>query len=85
MLGELPNSFIKRRLNIAPGQTPEGGLRSVVWVADQIDSVVGATVATCFVSRLSFSMAFLIIALGLIIHPLGAFIMVKLSLKKRIG
>ena len=42
-LGELPNSFIKRRLSIAPGQAPSSALGSkVALVVDQLDSIVAA-------------------------------------------
>lgn len=41
-LGELPNSFAKRRLGIAPGKTSSGPLRVVFYVCDQIDLVIGA-------------------------------------------
>lgn len=41
-LGELPNSFTKRRLGIAPGATSTGWLRVVFYVWDQIDLLIGA-------------------------------------------
>jgi hypothetical protein len=42
MAAELPNSFLKRRLGIAPG-AQAGGIRGLVFhVADQIDVVFGA-------------------------------------------
>ena len=37
MLGELPNSFVKRQLGIAPGQTARGALGLVFYVWDQVD------------------------------------------------
>jgi len=42
MLGELPNSFIKRRLEIAPGSHSRGWKGAVFHVVDQIDVVAGA-------------------------------------------
>ncbi|MEZ5319932.1 MAG: CDP-archaeol synthase [Vicinamibacterales bacterium] len=49
MAGELPNSFVKRQLGIAPGAAGSGGLRWVFLAADRLDSVAGALVAlaTC--------------------------------------
>ena len=42
-LGELPNSFIKRRLGIAAGQSPESAVGSkVALIVDQLDSIVAA-------------------------------------------
>lgn len=41
-LGELPNSFVKRQLGIAPGKTTGGSLRVLFYVWDQVDLVIGA-------------------------------------------
>jgi len=41
ILGELPNSFIKRQLGVAPGQNANGLLGLVFYVWDQLDSVFG--------------------------------------------
>ena len=42
-LGELPNSFIKRRLGIAAGQSPQSVIGAkVALVVDQLDSIVAA-------------------------------------------
>jgi hypothetical protein len=39
-LGELPNSFLKRRIDIKPGKTGAGTLGVVFFLIDQADSVV---------------------------------------------
>lgn len=44
MLGELPNSLLKRRLGIAPGATPARHGRWFLWL-DQLDSGIGAALA----------------------------------------
>lgn len=44
VLAELPNSFVKRRLGIAPGRSAPRA-RIVQYVVDQLDSVVGCAVA----------------------------------------
>lgn len=41
-LGELPNSFLKRRVKIEPGKTGSGALGAVFFVLDQGDSVFAA-------------------------------------------
>ena len=41
MLGELPTSFLKRQLDIAPGTTGRGALAPVVWLLDQLGVLVG--------------------------------------------
>ena len=51
VLAELPNSFIKRRLGIAPG-TSAPQARLAQYVVDQIDSVIGCAVATRMLYRI---------------------------------
>jgi CDP-diglyceride synthetase len=41
-LGELPNSFLKRRVKIQPGKTGSGALGAFFFVLDQADSVIAA-------------------------------------------
>jgi CDP-2,3-bis-(O-geranylgeranyl)-sn-glycerol synthase len=46
MAGELPNSFVKRQLDIAPGCAPRGWLGAIVcFVVDRLDSILGMLVA----------------------------------------
>ena len=40
ILGELPNSFIKRRAGIAPGSTTRGSLAALFYLLDQVDLVI---------------------------------------------
>ncbi len=42
MLGELPNSFVKRRLGIPPGGTSRGWRGILFYVWDQVDLLTGA-------------------------------------------
>jgi len=44
MLGELPNSLVKRRLGIAAGELPEQG-KLITIAVDQLDSAVGVALA----------------------------------------
>ena len=41
VVGELPNSFFKRELDVAPGGAAKGWLGPVFWVIDQVDSLIG--------------------------------------------
>lgn len=45
MLAELPNSFLKRRLGIAPGEAPSGWLKGPCLLLDRIDSTLGVLAA----------------------------------------
>ena len=50
VLFELPNSFIKRRLEIREGKTAENGWKwTFIWI-DQIDSLIGCIIFLLFVS-----------------------------------
>jgi CDP-diglyceride synthetase len=40
ILGELPNSFIKRRAGVAPGSTARGAIAIVFYLLDQVDLVI---------------------------------------------
>jgi len=43
MAGELPNSFVKRQLDIAPGSAPRGSVATTIcFVVDRVDSILGA-------------------------------------------
>ena len=45
MLAELPNSFLKRQLDVAPGMAARGrGLAAVFFVLDRVDSVLGVLI-----------------------------------------
>jgi len=50
MAGELPNSFFKRRLGVAPGAAPPGLIaRLVCFLIDRTDSLAGAFLAQALV------------------------------------
>jgi hypothetical protein len=40
ILGELPNSFAKRRLSIGPGERPIGALAPIFFIIDRCDSAI---------------------------------------------
>jgi hypothetical protein len=51
VVAELPNSFVKRRLGIAPG-TSAPRARTAQYVVDQLDSVVGCAIAIRMLYRI---------------------------------
>ena len=83
--GELPNSFAKRQIGIAPGASGSGGAGRVFWVVDQLDSLVGMLIAVAPVWRPSLGLLATIIAIMLVAHPVSAWIMVQFGLKDRVG
>jgi CDP-archaeol synthase len=79
MLSELPNSFIKRRFEIAPGRAAKGWKGVIFYVYDQIDFLLGswlvlAIVVPVTVERVLFSAGLLLIAhqlMSSVGHALG--------------
>lgn len=61
VIAELPNSFIKRRLGIGPGQTPEKH-RWLFILMDQLDSIIGVAIVYCVVLGYDGWMFLLLIA-----------------------
>jgi hypothetical protein len=85
ILGELPNSFVKRQLDIAPGDAARGSLGRLFWVIDQLDALAGALPLMCLLWVPPATAIVYLVALTLMIHPLMAGLMVLLGLKRRIG
>jgi hypothetical protein len=54
MLGELPNSFIKRQIDIAPGAVSSGILSLFFYIFDQIDYLLGVWIVFAFVTGVTF-------------------------------
>ncbi len=54
MIFELPNSFIKRRLNIKPGQHGNGFIGKLFFIVDQFDSMVGVMLVLYLFTDISF-------------------------------
>jgi hypothetical protein len=85
ILGELPNSFIKRQLDIGPGQPAPGGLRQVFWLLDQVDSVIAVLLALTLLRPPSLPVYAVVLGLTVTLHPAIAALMVALGLKQRVG
>ncbi len=83
--GELPNSFAKRQIGIAPGGSGQGFSGRAFWVVDQIDSLIGMLIAISPVWRPSLALLVTILAIMLVAHPLSAWIMMQFGLKDRVG
>lgn len=68
MISELPNSFIKRRLDIKDGKTEHGLKGLLFFIIDQIDSLVGVMLLLYFFSDISIKKYFLYVLLGGFTH-----------------
>lgn len=68
VLFELPNSFIKRRLDIPSGKTVRGAKGCIFFVIDQIDSLFGVAAVFAVLYQMPFWQYFLYILLGAVTH-----------------
>ncbi len=83
-LGELPNSFIKRQLDIAPGRQPQGSTaRWVGFLIDQTDSVLGALLALACWVELPWPTSVAILATGPVVHWCFNLVLQWLGVKSR--
>lgn len=69
-LFELPNSFLKRRLDITPGKTYRGAGKVFFIFLDQADSVFGCVLVVCAVYPMSPLFYFLYVLVGAVTHIL---------------
>ena len=79
-LGELPNSFVKRRLNIESGG--HGKWKWLQLIVDKIDSLIVLIPVYYIISDISFIQAVFLFLLSFSIHVVLSFIIWKLGLKK---
>jgi hypothetical protein len=84
MAGELPNSFIKRQLNIPAGQAARGPIiRPVFFVADRIDSALGMMLALSLVLPIPATTWLWILLVGPALHGLFSLFVFRLGGKAR--
>lgn len=82
VISELPNSFLKRRLGIAPGS---GGGNSkykyLFYVIDKSDSAIGVTIVYILIRSLSLKIGVMIFLVNSLAHTIVALILVQLKIK----
>jgi CDP-2,3-bis-(O-geranylgeranyl)-sn-glycerol synthase len=84
MAGELPNSFVKRRLGIGPGAVARGRLRAGVQIlADHVDSGVGMLLAVSLTATTPLLTWPIVLLIGPSIHWMFSVVMFQLGLKAR--
>jgi len=80
---ELPNSFIKRRLDITPGKNDINGVKRVFFVFfDQADSVFGCVLVVCAFFPLPVWYYFVYVLVGAITHIVFNMLLYFLHLRK---
>ncbi len=80
-LFELPNSWMKRRLNIEPGKTPDKNKLLFIFI-DQADSVIGCLCVYVLFMDLTFLTISLVILLGPSLHLLVNYMLYLFKLRK---
>ena len=84
MLGELPNSFVKRQLDVAPGHPPRGRVTGLVsFVVDRLDSIIGMLLAISLAAPTPWMTWVLVIVIGPAIHFAFSVLLYKLGVKER--
>ena len=84
MIFELPNSFIKRRLDIADGKTATGLKGIVFFIIDQIDSLIGVMFLIYVFANITFLKYLLYILVGAFTHILINSILYLLKVRKNL-
>jgi len=84
MICELPNSFIKRRINIVPGKTDKGLKGVIFFVIDQIDSLIGVFFVLMLLNGMSFSRYLLYLLVGAVTHILINLLLYGLRIRRNV-
>jgi len=83
MLAELPNSYLKRRRGIAPGEFAENK-RFLQLIIDKADSLVGACIFYYFAMGTGLSQILLLFVISFLLHISISYFLVIIKLKKSI-
>ena len=83
-LGELPNSFIKRQLDIHPGRRKKGLLGVVFFLFDQVDLTIGIWLFLFFVIRPSVLLVLWSLVLTIVLHVTISSVGYLLGMRKTI-
>jgi hypothetical protein len=82
MLSELPNSFIKRQFEIAPGTAAKGWKALIFYVYDQIDFLLGAWLVLAVVVPVTIVRVLLSSGLLLVAHQIMSSVGYALGMRK---
>lgn len=80
---ELPNSFIKRRMDIGAGRNAHGFRGVLFTVVDQADSVLGCALVLWFITPIDVGIAALFVVIGSAIHLVVNALLYLVGLKKQ--
>lgn len=84
MVGELPNSFVKRQLDITPGDAPHGrAWTAVQFFVDRLDSGIGMLAAVSLAVHAPALVWLYVLLFGPAIHWSFSLVLFRLGLKQR--
>jgi CDP-diglyceride synthetase len=83
VLFELPNSYVKRRLNISPGKNAIGAKGIIFTVIDQADSVIGCVIVTPLFLTISIIDGVLLVVLCTLVHLIVNMMLYVAGLKQQ--
>lgn len=84
MAGELPNSALKRQLDIAPGEAPsQPWLRRFCLLLDRTDSLIGSLLAMSLYTTVPWTVWLGCLVVGPGIHAVFSFALYRVGVKKR--
>jgi len=81
-LFELPNSFLKRRLDITPGKTISGGWKVFFIFLDQADSIFGCALVVWLFYDLGIGLYLLYVLIGALTHIIVNMLLYVCKLRK---
>lgn len=85
ILGELPNSFLKRQMGIPEGRVRKGAAAIFQYLIDQMDSVVGVTATAAVLYGLSWESVVFLLLIGTSVHIIIDVLAHEFGWKQRTG
>lgn len=83
LLGELPNSYIKRRLGIQSGQT-HARHKFLQFIIDKIDSLIVLCLVYFLIANISLGMIVTLFCFSFLVHISFSWLLFRLRIKKSI-
>ena len=84
MLGELPNSFVKRQLGVAPGDAAKAVYtRPLFLVLDRVDSILGMLLALAIAVPVPWPTCAYVLIVGSLLHGSFSMVLFRLGGKAR--
>lgn len=79
---ELPNSFVKRRIDIKPGKTTNGLKKYFFIFLDQADSIFGCCLVVCIFYKMTIGFYLIYVMVGAITHIVFNILLYLMKLRK---